>query len=192
MGDVMKYFKLLACLTLIIILSACSRSQLMDLSGFIYEYNKVGKDNIDFIDFSFEKGENREFKLIYDNLLLSLKEDDEGKICQCTVMLTKLTEKGEQRENLDRDTAEFLSMLKSVVQAYCSYDENSSERLIKEFSLDKGDTYLKQGELTKTQDNFYFVYYSTELSSAMTVYNTYLCEIEPTQKPVSKPAYGEG
>lgn len=191
MGDVMKYFKLLFSLMLVIILSACSSGEFMDLSGFIYQYNKVSSDKIDFCDFSFEKDENRDFKLIHNNLLLSLKESDDGKICQCSLMVTKLSETGEKSESINKDTGEFLSMLKSVVRSYCSYDENSTQKLMEEFSLDKSDTYLKQGELTKKQGNFYFVYYSTELSSTMTIYNTYLREIEPTKKPVSKPNYGE-
>lgn len=163
----------------------------MDLSGFIYGYNKVSDNKIDFCDFSFEKAESRDFRLTKGNVLLSLKEGEDGKICECSLYLIKLNEKGKDSETIAYDSSEFISMLRSTLQAYCGYDANTADTLIEEFSLNKSDTFLKQGELTKTQDNFYFVFYSTKLTSSMSVCNKYLQEIEPTQKPVSKPAYGE-
>lgn len=187
----MKYFKVLTCFMFIVILSGCTTNQLMDLSGFIYEYNKIAEDTIDFSDFSFEKDENREFKLIKGNIFLTLKEGEKGKICQCSLGIVKLNQKGEKSQSLTSDTEKFLVMLKNTLQAFCGYDINTSEKLIDEFMLGNETTYSNLGELTKTMDNFYFVYYSTELTSSMTIYNKYLCEIEPTEKPLSKPAYGE-
>ncbi|MBR2893931.1 MAG: hypothetical protein IKB94_08770, partial [Clostridia bacterium] len=63
------------------------------------------------------------------------------------------------------------------------YDRYSAEALLGEFSLGEPSTFLKEGELTKKQDNFYFVYYSTPLVCQVMIYNTYLTEIEPTSKP---------
>ncbi len=184
----MRYFKVPLCLILIIMLTACSKSQFMDLSGFIENYNKVADSEITFTDFIYTTGESREFKLIKDNVLLTLKEATDGKISECRVMMTKLSENGEQSKNISTDSKNFLFILKNTLEAFCSYDRYSAEALIGEFSLNELSGFLKEGELTKKQDNFYFVYYSTPLVCQVMIYNTYLTEIEPTKKPVSRNA----
>lgn len=182
----MRCFKLLLCLILIITLTACSKSQFMDLSGFIENYNEVAEDEIAFTDFIYAPGENREYKLIRDNILLTLKEAPDGKICECRVMMTKLTKNGEQSKNISTDSKNFLYILKNTLQTFCFYDRYSAEALMGEFSLGEPSSLLKEGELTKKHDNFYFVYYSTPLVCQVMIYNTYLTEIEPTSKPGSR------
>ncbi len=182
----MRYFKVPLCLILIIMLTACSKSQFMDLSGFIDNYNEVSDSDIDFTDFIYTTGESREFKLIKDNVLLTLKEAPDGKISECRVMMTKLSENGEQSKNISTDSKKFLSILKNTLEAFCSYDMYTAEALIGEFSLGELSAFLKEGELTKTQDNFYFIYYSTPVVCQMMIYNTYLKEIEPTKKPTQR------
>ncbi|MBQ7294690.1 MAG: hypothetical protein IJW86_00685 [Clostridia bacterium] len=182
----MRHFRLPFCLILIIMLTACSKSQFMDLSGFVASYNEVADSDIDLTDFIFIQQESREFKLINGNVLLTLKEAPDGKIMECRVMMTKLNEKGEQSENISADSKKFLSILKNTLQTFCSFDRYAADAIIGEFSLGELSSFLKEGELTKQQGNFYFVYYSTPLVCQVTVYNTYLSEIEPTEKPVSK------
>ncbi len=183
----MRYFKILLCLVLTVLLSACSKSEFMDLGSFIYNYNSVSQQDIDFTDFFFEKAEKRELKLINGSVLLTLKEASDGKIEQCRVMLTKVTQNGEVNENLSADCISFRNILKSTIEAFCGFDETTAEALIREFGLESEGAFLKEGELTKKQGSFYFVYYSTSLTSQMMIYNTYLTEIEQTEKPVSKP-----
>ncbi len=155
----------------------------MDLSGFVYNYNEVSAAKTELTEFFFEDGEIREFKLIKDNILLTLKEGPDGKISECRVMMTKLNENGEESKNVSIDSKNFLYILKNTLRAFCGYDENSAEAIIDEFSLNEPGNLMKEGELTKKQGNFYFVYYSTQLVCQMMVYNTYLTEIEPTEKP---------
>lgn len=182
----MRYLKATVCFLLIIMLTACQKSQFMDLSGFIYNYNKTSEDEIDLTDFFFAEGSIREFKMICDNTLLTLKEAPDGKISECRVMMTKLNESGVQRNDINVSSEEFLSILKNTLMAYCHYDENSARELMNEFLLNEPDTFIKEGELTKRQGEYYFVYYSTQLVCQMMIYNTYLTEIEPTQKPKTK------
>ena len=75
--------------------------------------------------------------------------------------------------------------------AYCSYDERTAKEIGDALGLGDNDTFRKKGELTLTRENFYFVYYSDDVTSQLTVYNTYCKKIEETSKPVSKPFYGE-
>ncbi len=159
----------------------------MDLGGFIYNYNSVAQKDIDLADFFFQKAETRELKLIDGSVLLTLKEASDGKIEQCRVMLTKVTQDGKNSENLSADCINFLSILKSSIEAFCGFDETTAETLIGEFCLESESDFLKEGELTKRQGSFYFVYYSTSITSQMMIYNTYLTEIEQTEKPISKP-----
>ncbi len=183
----MRCFKILLSLLLMLLLAGCSKSEFMDLGGFIYNYNSVSQKDIDFADFFFQKAEMRELKLIDGSVLLTLKEASDGKIEQCRVMLTKVTQDGKSIENLSDDCINFLSILKSSIEAFCGFDETAAETLISEFGLESESDFLKEGELTKRQSSFYFVYYSTSITSQMMIYNTYLTEIEQTEKPVSKP-----
>ena len=59
-----------------------------------------------------------------------------------------------------------------------------------EFSLYEKDTYSRQGELYKIDEKFSFVYYSDSFVCDFIISDTYLVEEENTEKPVSKPLYG--
>ena len=179
----MRYLKVPLCLALIIILGGCTKSQFMDLSGFVCNYNEVSADSISITDFIFRKGEIREYKLIKGNILITLKEAPDGKICECRVMMLKLGADGERSKSLLSDGEDFYAETINVIEAFCHYDMNSAEKLAGEFSLSRDADFLKEGELNKKQDNFYFVYYSTPLVCQMMIYDTYLTEIETTQKP---------
>ncbi len=179
----MKFLKVPICLILIIMLSGCTKSQFMDLSGFIHNYNEVTNGNTAITDFIYRKDENSEYKLIKGNILITLKEASDGKICECRVMMLKLDEKGQRSNSLLSDGEAFYAEIINVIEAFCHYDGYSAEKLAGEFALGKNADFLKEGELTKKQDNFYFVYYSTPLVCQMMIYDTYLTKIETTKKP---------
>ena len=52
-------------------------------------------------------------------------------------------------------------------------------------------SYEYKGELTKTKDNFHFMYHSASLGSEFIIYNTYLKCVPETEKPESRPMYGD-
>lgn len=168
---------------LIIMLSGCTKSRFMDLSGFVYNYKEEAGCEISITDFIFREQTPTEYKLIKENILISLKEAPDGKICECRVMLLKRGEDGEVSRSLLSDSEKFIGEVINIFQAYCAYDRHSAKALAGEFSLVKGADLMREGELTKQQDKFYFVYYSTVLVSQVTVYDTYLTEIETTKKP---------
>ncbi len=179
----MRFFKVPLCLVLVIMLGGCTKSQFMDLSGFVYNYNEVSDDSISITDFIYRKDEVREYKLTDGNILITLREAPDGKIGQCRIMLLKLGEDGEISKSLSSDGEIFYDQTIKVIQAFCHYDRYSAEKLAGEFSLSKDADFLIEGELTKKQDSFYFVYYSTALVSQIMIYNTYLAETEITKKP---------
>ena len=179
----MRYLKVLLCLILIIMLSGCTKSRFMDLSGFVHNYNKVTGEKTAITDFIFREEEITEYKLIKNNILITLKEAPDGKICECRVMLLKKGEDGEVSRSLAADSESFVDEVINTLQAYCAYGRYSAEALAGEFSIRRDADFMQEGELTKKQDKFYFVYYSTALVSQIMVYDTYLTEIETTRKP---------
>ena len=179
----MRYLKVPLCLMMIILLSGCTKSRFMDLSGFVENYNTLGEENIALTDFIYRQGDDREYKLIKDNILITLKQAPDRKIKECRVMLMKLDERGNVSESLSQDGEIFVAEVIKLLQAYCAYDRYTAEKLAGELSLVNGADLMKQGELTKKQDNFYIVYYSTSLVSQIMIYDTYLTEIETTKKP---------
>ena len=120
-------------------------------------------------------------------MLLTLKSEKSDIIEEIELSVVK--SKTKSPDNIQIEL--FREILNNVLKAYCNYDDNKIKDIITSFKLDDYQTYIKQGELTLKKENFYFVYYSTELISQVKIYNTYLHKIEPTEKPVSKPYYGE-
>lgn len=187
----MKIIKIVLCFFIILSFASCGKSEFMNLYAFTENYNEVSESKINLTDFYFQNPQNFSYTAVLgssDNeVLLTLKSEKSDIIEEIEVSVVK--SKTKSPDNIQIEL--FREILNNVLKAYCNYDDNKIKDIITSFKLDDYQTYIKQGELTLKKENFYFVYYSTELISQVKIYNTYLHKIEPTEKPVSKPYYGE-
>lgn len=187
----MKIIKIVLCFFIILSFASCGKSEFMNLYAFTENYNEVSESKINLTDFYFQNPQNFSYTAVLgssDNeVLLTLKSEKSDIIEEIEVSVVK--SKTKSPDNIQIEL--FMEILNNVLKAYCNYDDNKIKDIITSFKLDDYQTYIKQGELTLKKENFYFVYYSTELISQLKIYNTYLHKIEPTEKPVSKPYYGE-
>lgn len=185
----MKALKTGLCFFLVLILSGCSKGEFRNLGSFISSYNETSDNKLSVTDFILTDNKSyTAFTGDADNgILLNVKEGEKDKIESIRVIITKLpdTLPGES------ETVHFREVLTHTLIAYCSFDRETAEEIIRVFGLDSNEAFNKKGELTLTRDNFYFVYYSDEVTNQFMLFNTYLTKIEETSKPVSRPFYGE-
>ena len=178
----MRYFKGFICLVSVLMLSACTQSQFMDLSGFIYNYNKVNDEKIDFTDFYIDEERGSTYTFFGDGIILTLEAAD-GRITECRLSLPKLDIKGNKSETYGKDIGLFRQVLTGTLRAYCHYDRYSAEEVLGLLSLSDDASFYKQGELTLKRGNFYFICYSDDITFQFRILNLYLTEVEPTKKP---------
>ena len=187
----MKTLKLGLCFLIFLCLTACSDGELKNFTSFIDSYNEVADYSLSVEDFFFLDGSETTLRAFIDDdecqVMLSLNRAENGKIESLKLTLPKAD------STLPRNKAReiFCRILTHIMMAYCSYDENTADEVINAFGLNEPETLYKQGELTLKRDNFYFIYYSNEVTSDVMIYNTYLHTVEATEKPVSRPYYGE-
>lgn len=187
----MKIIKIVLCFFIILSFTACGKCEFMNLYSFTENYNETSEKPISITDFYFQNPLNSSYTAVLGSIgqevLLTLKSEDSDIIEEATLSIVK-----DKNTPLDKNQIEsFRNILKDLLKAYCSYDDDTAKEIINSFSLDDYETFIKEGELTLKRENFYFVYYSTQLVSQLKIYNTYLHKIEVTEKPVSKPYYGE-
>ncbi len=187
----MKMFRVILCFLIIFTLVSCGKNELIDLSGFIHNYNIVSDSDLSLTDFIIQKDTDIMYTAVLSesghNILISLCQGSDNKIKYCKIALVK--EDG--RVPTIEETAAFYNVILDAMTAYCNFDIQTSHSLADNFHLSSTETLTNNGELTLDKDNFYFVYYSTDIISQFTIYNTYIQKIDPTEKPVSKPNFGE-
>ena len=185
----MKVFKIILCFFIILFLSACGNSEFMNLYAFTENYNKISDSNLSISDFYFQNPQSPIYTAILGNsenkILLTLENRESDIIDKVTVSIVK------EKAPSAKQTELYRKILRDVLAAYCNYDGISSENIISAFGLNENETFIQTGELTLKKDNFYFVYYSTDIISQVMIFNTYLYKIDPTEKPVSKTYYAE-
>lgn len=187
----MKMFRIILCFFIMFTLVSCSKNELMDLSGFVYNYNTISEYDLSLADFIIQRDSDTVYTAVlpesHQNLLLSICQGSDNKIKSCKIALIK--EDGSVPTNEEATT--FYSKIIDVMSAYCNSDALKCQEIADSFNLYKTETLTKNGELTLKSENFYFVYYSTDIISQFNIYNTYIEKIESTEKPVSKPYFGE-
>ena len=173
-------------------LTACSQSRFMDLGGFIYNFNRVSDEKIDFEDvYIYNDESDSVYEIFFGETEVVLKLIVEAdQIKQVRVAVAKVNEKGEA-VNVDTETiSTFIKTAENTIRAWCSFDEEKAKALMNGILLYEKDTYSKQGELYKTEYKFSFIYYSDSFVCDFIISDTYLVEEENSEKPVSKPLYG--
>lgn len=172
-------------------MTSCGKTEFMNMYSFTENYSRTSNSNLSLSDFYFQSPGADVCTAVLgdegDEVLLSLKIDVDQIINKVTISLIKQADKPTKSEQLDL----FRKTLSNTLQAFCNYDNDYINDILSAFSLKKDKTFTQTGELTLKKDNFYFVYYSTDIICQLMIYNTYLQKIEPTQKPVSKPYYAE-
>lgn len=184
----MKPFKIILCFLILLTVASCGKNELMNIFAFTEIYNEYSDDSISISDFYFQKGsENTCTAFVGNGLLLTLKCDEDDSINEVRLSLVK----DKSQTVTPQQTEDFSSILLNLICAYCSYNVSEAESVISALALNKNESFIKEGELTLKKDNFYFVYYSTSSISQIMIYNTYIYDVEVTDKPVSKPYYAE-
>lgn len=190
-----RIFKFAAIIMIFSLLTACSSESFMDLSIFVRLYGD--EDEIEIEDFYVEKDEegNYIFYTFFEEenstVMLKLICDIENKIDEVRIYLPKTDENGNEKAVATDDICLFTEVVASSIKAYTYYSDEETESILKEMCLYDKKAYSDEGELTKTKGNFYFIYLSSHLGSEVMIYNTYLKTIEETEKPESRPLYGE-
>jgi hypothetical protein len=163
----------------------------MNLYAFTEKYNKISDQYISIKDFYFSNPATSSYTAILgdegNNVLLTLNSGETDIIETVTVSLIKEKNKIPTAQQLEL----YNKILKDSLLTYCDYNDTTANNIISAFSLNDQKSFIQNGELTLKKDNFYLVYYSTEMISQVMIYNTFLNNIAPTEKPVSKPYYAE-
>lgn len=173
-------------------MTGCSKDEFMDISRFTDNYNSLcGYDAINLQSYIIE-GEIYSLPISDGGqaVLLSAVTDDTGYIEEIRITLSKTDEKGKSSEVSQKQGELFLNVIKNALESYTYSDSTEAQKLINEMKLNKLSTYSLTGELTAQKGYFYYVFYSTELVSMFRIFNIHLHPIETTEKPESRPAFG--
>ncbi len=185
---------IIICISLVTaMLTGCSKDEFMQIVRFTDNMNSVMEPE-ERISLSSYLLQNSTYYLPIDengeSVILALEEGDSGYIEKIRITAAKTDEQGnacpftEERKNL------FISAVNRAIRAYAYYSEEETENIIKDMRLDSLSTYKSEGELTLEKGNYYFVYYSTDIASMFMIFNVHLHPVEKTQKPESKPFFG--
>ena len=187
----MKVFKISLCFFIIFCFASCGTNEFCNIYSFVDNYNTVSTDKISVTDFYFDNPGSSQYTAVLGNpneeITIEINSSSDALIEEIKISLIK----NRATPPSQQQAANFLKILSNSLYAYCHYSETECTDIINAFELNLNDTYTKEGELTLKRGNFYFIYYSTDLISRVTVINTYLKKIEVTEKPVSKPYYAE-
>ncbi len=186
--------KLSALLMIFSILTACSKNQFMDLSGFIFGFNRVSDEEIEFEDiYSYTDEGDGVFEIFFDEdepgvVMKLITEND--RIKQIRIAIAKVDGNGHLIAPSTETVRDFIEIAESAMRAYCSYEKEKAESILENFGLYNIENYRKEGELTLNEGDFSFVYYSDSFVCDFMISNVFLHKTETTEKPQSKPAYG--
>ena len=187
----MRIIKIVLCFLIILSFVSCGESEFMNLYAFTDNYNKTSESKLNISDFYFQNDQKGTYTAFLGDtgyeVLLTVKSEESDIIEEVQISIIK--DKSAPPDNAQ--LVLFCNTLRNTLRAFCNYDTEQAETIISAFELNDNSTFAKEGELTLTQNNFHFVYYSTKLISQIMIYNTYLHKIEETEKPVSKPYYAE-
>ena len=187
----MKVFKISLCFFIILCFVSCGRNEFCNIYSFVDNYNSISPDKISVTNFYFDNPDSFQYTAVLgsqnEEITIEINTLPDASIEEIKISLIK----NKATPPSQQQTDSFNKILKNSLYAYCGYSETECADIVNTFELNTNETYSKEGELTLKRDNFYFVYYSTDLISRLTISNTYLKVIEVTEKPVSKPYYAE-
>ena len=186
--------KFSALLLIFSILTACSKNQFMDLSGFIYNFNRVSDEEIEFEGvYSYSDNSGVVYEIFFDDdepdVVMKLISEN-GRIKQIRIAIAKIDENGNPFTPSVETISNFLKITESSIRAYCGVEKEKAASILRRFGLYNKESFGKEGELTLNEGEFRFIYYSDSFVCDFMISNNFLHITEPTEKPQSKPAYG--
>ncbi len=188
---VIKITLLVMIITLFI---GCSREEFMDLYGFTerFVYAEISPE-----EFYTDKTEDGKtvyytyFEKEKPKVMLKLICADNSKIDEIRIYLTKYDENGNKTAVMTEDISLFSKLISSSIEAFTGWSENEAEEILRQMQIYEKKSYENEGELTKTKGNFHFIYHSAVPGSEFIIYNRFLKPVPETEKPESKPMYGD-
>lgn len=186
--------KLSVLLLIFSLFAACSKNQFMDPGGFVYAFNRVSDEEIEFEDvYIYNEGSDGVFEIFFDDddpsvVMKLITEND--RIKQIRIAIARIDGNGQPFIPSTETVREFIEITESAIRVYCGYDKAKAESVLKNFGLYNMENYSKDGELTFNDGDFSFVYYADSFVCDFMISNAFLHKTETTEKPQSKPAYG--
>lgn len=194
-----KVFKIFASLFFVITLfCACSESETVDAGTFVERYAKlcdfpfgfsniIASENGGAAKYSFvaSKDENESKKI-----LVTLLENENRKLFECRITMAKING-GQKTEFTADDRERFFSVCAKALRALSSFDEEKARNALIQLGIDNEDFFIKNVEQTFKTDEYFLVSIGNDVAAEVIISNTYLKKIEETEKPESKPVFGE-
>ena len=179
-----KMLSLLLPLILSLFLCGCHQGESVNLLHFTDNLNRIReKEKISLSDYLVD---GKAYRLMINAeapLLLTLEEDEGGKIKKIRLTIGKTDKKGNTVRVSDSDAAYFTRTACEILGAFTFYEKEECESLVKALLPPTGDGFMKTGEATTDKENFHLVCYSNKLCLQFFAVNTYLEETESTTKP---------
>lgn len=184
-----KLYSLLSLLLVFVFLSSCSHSEFLNLASFTRNFSDLMPLELtDFIKYQ-DKSEETIY-LAYINseentVLLKLLCEDDSKIKECRVTVSKYDEKAKKIKDLEKMKNSFQSVCLAAISAYTYLGTEESDKIIGELEI--SNNYEKKNfEKTYKNGSFNFAFLSNELCLELIIKNKWINEIETTQKPENK------
>lgn len=168
-----------------LLLCSCSKADSVNLLHFTDNLNKIKTEHkIELEDYYIYKNSMR---LLIENdenpLLLTLEEDENGKIKKARLTLSKTDNKGNIKNLTEEECLNFFENACNIFSAYTFYDKEESLHLVENVIPQSISELTQRAEHTADADNFHLVYYSNEICSQFSVSNTFLEKPPVTKKP---------
>lgn len=190
----MKKQTLLLTLVALIFVSfaGCSKKEYMNVLYFTDNLNSQNEDlDVKMSDYYIKdniytlpvKSEN-------ETVIMRLITDENSDIGEIRVTLAKTDEKGKTRQINKNHRELYIGTVKKALKAFTYCDDETAAKIAESMKLTGLAPYTSTGEITGRKDNYYFIVFSTDFSVSFTVKNIHISPVEKTEKPESRPAFG--
>ncbi len=186
--------KIIALIFVFTLFEGCAREEFMDVYGFTERFTYSDISPEDFYTDKNKDGNNTYYTFFEEKnprVMLKLICTKENIIDEMRIYLPKYDENADMKAVSTEEISLFVKVVSSATVAFTGYDINTTEEIIKQMQLYEKKSYVNEGELTKTKENFHFIYHSASLGSEFIIYNTYMKDVPKTEKPESRPMYGD-
>ena len=170
---------------------ACEREEFMDIYSFAERY---GNSELSVEDFYIGDSEGVYFTFFEKatpKVMLKAICNNKNIIEEIRIYIPKYDENANKKEILTDDIRIFVRTVINSIKAFTGCSEAQAEEIASEMCLYQKKSFENEGELTKTKGCFHFVYHSASPGSEFIIYNTYLKNVPQTEKPESRPIYGD-
>lgn len=174
------------------VLTGCTGDEFMGISAFTESFNSFFlTQDISLSSYMIQK-ELYSVQLSdgEESVLLTAVTQDSGYIEEVRITASKIDSKGLESPVNEKRKALFISAVEAAVKAFTYCDDEQIQSVIREMRLNEAAVYSATGEKTTERGYFHLVYYSTELVSMLRIFNIHLHPTETTDKPESRPAFG--